>query len=332
MLFFNLCISLLLFTQSLFSMNSSTLTTFPKNPSATSQNLTTHNAQQQIITTQLVNSPTTPKRLKKELEELLENKNFTTTACSTNDKTHPYIVNATFYDNNTEHMTVICKIPSNYPFKAPLISLKTNDAQLSKKDLTSIADNTNKQLDQKWNPQRKIQDVVTTYTSEQIKAYKNKILASQMIAQGHVRTMEQIKEKYLSKNIPTDIQYPELQKKFNGVWAKQTADGYFIFHIEGNYINMSFEPHCSNDAPSQYYGYYSALTNIKNNNHFNINICDDSDSNIVNNFELILNNGFISIIFPLSKNGSTLDTIISKFEPKTNYDWIGGTTINLTKI
>lgn len=293
-------------------MNNSTQNTLAENSAITLQGLITRDREKQTITSQLLSNLTTPQRLKKELTDLLKNDNFTTTAYPINNKTYPYAVDVTFYDNNTEYMTVICEIPYSYPFKAPLISLKTTDAQLSEQDLTSIADNTNKKL-LNWHPTMRIQEVITTHVSDQIRTYKDKKLASQMIAQGHVRTIDQIKEKYLSKTA-IGVKYPKLQEKLNGLWAKKTPDGYFIFHIEGDYINMAFEPFYAGDAPLSYHATYSAGIHIENDNQFNIRVNDAADSNIINNFRLIFYNDLISIQFVSLKHNSILHTIISKFE------------------
>ncbi len=282
--------------------------------------------QKNIRISELLKNPNTPKRLNLEINKLLENKKLIIDAYSINSKTHPFEIKITLYNNPIEHI-ITCKIPNNYPCNAPIIFLETTDGQLETKDLITIKKNLNEKLSSNWRPSLQIYQIIDLAEAE-IKSYKNKKIALQEIAKGHERTIIHLKEKYLSKNITLGNKYPEFQKKLYGLWIKEMPDGYVVFHVEGDYINIAFEPKYIGEEPLSYHGNYAAGHHNTKNNLFDILISDLADSEKLNGFKLAVNSNFISITFNSLNDDSILNTIMSHLE----IGYIIGEKITLTKI
>ncbi|HSC24702.1 MAG TPA: hypothetical protein VLB80_00595 [Candidatus Babeliales bacterium] len=320
----NFCIILLLLTQSSLCMETSKqISTITKNDLL----LETIEQKNNRIS-QLLENPNFPKRLTMEVKELRENKNFVIDLYPVISNEHPFEIKIIFHDDQTIKHTLICQMPDKYPFRAPILSLTTDNNKLNAEDLIIIT----KSLDDKianWSPQNRIREIVTM-ADETIKTYMDKRITSHWMAKtiGYERDLTYLKDKYQSINENLNGKYLEFQKKFDGLWIKTMPDGYLVFHVEGDYINITFEPKYTGEAPLFYYGEYAAGYYIDNNDLFKIAISDDADSGKINNFQIIKNSNSIKIMFFSLHYGSTLNTIVSKLK----MDYIIGKSIELIKI
>ncbi len=276
---------------------------------------------------ELLENPRTPKRLIMEINNLLENKNFTLDAHSVDSKTHPFEIKVAFYNDNMEH-ALTYKMPHDYPFYAPILSsLETSNTMLTTQDLIAIKKKFNDDLKQIWNPARRMTEIVAM-THKHISSYEDQKIASQRVAQGYERTLPQIKEKYQTTNVYVNSQYPEFQEKLHGLWIKEMPSGYFVFHVEYNYINIAFEPKYIGAEPLSYHGYCAVGYHETHNNQFHIHISDTNDSGKINAFKIFVYSDHISIIFNSLQHDSILNAIISQLK----MDDVIGERMDLIKI
>lgn len=268
--------------------------------------------------------PNLQKRLSAEIDRLLEDKSLNIDSRLVD--AHLFEIRIITCKDTFEYI-ITCKISNNYPFKAPTISLETADNQLNANDLLIINKSLNANLSKNYSPRMKIIEIVDETIAE-IRSFKNKRFASEQVVQGNARTIAQLKEKYLSKNMIAGIKYPELQKNLYGVWIKETAEGYGIFHVEGDFINIAFEPKYVNEKPVSYHGSYAAGHHVKNNNIFSIHISDLSDDQKTNCFQLAIYSDSISMMFSRLEHGSILEDIISHLDK----DYLVGERIDFIKL
>lgn len=291
------------------------------------KNILLQPTERNVRISQLLENPNTPKRLKMEINDLLQNKNCEIDAYSVDSKTHPFEIKIPLYDYKTEHHVLTCKISHNYPFYAPVLCIETKDEQLNAKDLIIIQKNLNNALNQTWSPSRRMNDILVMADTK-IRSYKDNKIASEQVAKGYARTLIDLKEKYQSNNVTFGGKYPEFQKKLDGLWIRKMPTGYFVFHVEGDYIHIAFEPEYIGAAPLSYHGSYAAGYYETNNNRFDIHISDVTDSGTINNFQITVDSDSMSIMFRSLKNDSILDPIISQLEMNN----VIGENINLIKV
>lgn len=261
---------------------------------------------------QLLENPSTPKRLKLEINDLLQNKNFVTDVYSVNSKTHPFEIKIAFYDDKNK-CVLKYKMPQDYPFYAPILSLTTNNDQFNAKDLIAIEKDLHNDLRSTWSPAIRMNKIIDM-TNSKIKSYEDRKIASQRVAEGYERTLIHLKEKYQSTNVYSNATYPEFQEKLHGLWIDEMPSGYFVFHVEYNYINIAFEPKYIGAEPLSYHGYCAVGYCTTNNNEFDILITDAADLGKINRFKVTVHPDFISVQFYSLNNDSILDAIISQIE------------------
>ena len=320
MIFISFFVTLLIFTQPLRCMENSihnlAITTnitdaLKQSPSFTNKLVETME-QRNMRISQLLENPKTSKRLKMEINELRENKKFVIDVHSVNSKTHPFEIRIAFYDDKTEQV-LTCKMPQEYPFDIPILFIETKNELLNAKDLITIKDNLNTELRQIYSPVRRMNEIADMANAK-IRSYEDEKIASQMVAEGYKRTLIHLQEKYRSDNVDLDGKYPEFQKKLNGLWVKEMPSGYFVFHVEGDYINIAFEPKFIKALPLLYHGSYAAGYHITKDNEFDIHINDVADLGKINKFQITVHAHSISIMFRSLERNSLLEPIISPLE------------------
>jgi hypothetical protein len=259
---------------------------------------------------QFLENPNLSKRLIIEINELLGNEHCTIDVDAVDSKTHPFEIKIVFYDDIIE-CVLTCKMPHDYPFKAPILFLETKDDQISVRDLIAINKELNNELKAIWSPARRIHEMMDK-ASTKISSHKDKKIASQGVAEGRTRTLVHLKEKYQCHNISGSGKYPEFQEQLRGIWVQERPDGYFVFHVDGDYINMAFEPKYIDAKSSLYRGSYAAGYHQTNKSLFNIHITDAADLGKINSFKLTVHSDSLSIQFYLLVNDSILAPIIDQ--------------------
>lgn len=259
---------------------------------------------------EFLKTPNLSKRLTAEINTLLEDERCTIQVNAVNSKTHPFEIKIVFYDDIVERV-LTCKLPQNYPFLAPIIFLETQDDQLNTQDLVTINKEFNNELKAIWHPTINIQKMIDE-TNIKIKSYTDKKIAAQGVAQGRTRTLVHLKEKYQPHNTSSSEKYPEFQQKLQGIWIQEKADGYFVFHVDGDYINMAFEPKYIDAKPLSYRGSYAAGYHQTNKNLFNIHIGNADDLWRTNAFDLTIYPDSLLIQFYQLANDSILAPIIDQ--------------------
>lgn len=262
----------------------------------------------------LLESESTPKRLKMEVTDLLTHNDMVVELLSSDSKTHPFEIKITFVDNKIEYL-LSCKIPQNFPFNAPMLAFQTKGDLFEPKELAQIKKGINEELSMLWSPAVRMTKVIEIVKTK-INSYNENKIALQKISLGEIRTIAQLKEKYASDKIYAG-KYPEFQKKLQGFWAKETSTGYLVFHIDadGTNIKIAFEPKYSGAPTILYQGNYAAGYYVSNSNKFDIHTSDINEvEKTPHHFQIAVYDDSISLMFASLNSESILDRIISKLE------------------
>lgn len=238
-----------------------------------------------------------PKRLKFEVEKLI------------NDKLAFNIVNIselniTFNMDEEYNYILSCKFPNNYPFTGPTLTIITNN--INTQDLIIINKKLNNKIKDIWSPCIKCIDL-GSITNDVIKEYNNIKITLNLIKNKEAKTLTDLSIKY-PINLHVDCKYTDFNKQLHGLWYISTDTGYIIFFVEGNYININYEP-INKDSPTLYYkGSYACGSY---NNKFNIHIEDETDK-YINNFIICTGDNNMTLMFVTLNFKSKLNTIITK--------------------
>lgn len=264
----------------------------------------------------LLESESTPKRLKMEVTDLLTHNDMVVELLSSDSKTHPFEIRITFIGDNIEYI-LSCKIPQNFPFNAPMLALETKADLFGPKDLAQIKRGINEELGILWSPAVRMTKVIEIVKTK-INSFNENKIALQKISLGEIRTIAQLKDKYASDKIYAG-KYPEFQKKLQGFWAKETSTGYLVFHVDadGTNIKIAFEPKYSGAPTMLYRGHYAAGYYVSNSNKFDIHTSDINEpEKMPHHFQIAVFADSISLMFVSLNDESILDRIISKLEMK----------------
>jgi len=93
----------------------------------------------------LLESESTPKRLKMEVTDLLTHNDMVVELLSSDSKTHPFEIKINFIDDKIEYI-LSCEIPQTFPFNAPMLAFETKGDLYGLKELAQIKRGINEEI------------------------------------------------------------------------------------------------------------------------------------------------------------------------------------------